>query len=109
MSFFIEECHLVELEGWSGVALDEHVAARGLVLDRAVLLLDLHDPNTKKSYRLVCSIGASLFQSQKKEFFLQTINVYFLSASTILFAHLGGPGSPMALSGTEGLSNLDIE
>ena len=65
MPFFIEECHLVELEGWSGVALNEHVAARGLVLDRAVLLLDLHDPKTKKSYRLVCSIGPPSFQHQK--------------------------------------------
>ena len=66
MSFFIEECHLVELEGWSGVALNEHVTARGLVFDRAVLLLDLHDPKTKKSYRrLVCSIGPPSFQRQK--------------------------------------------
>ena len=63
--FLIDECHLVELEGWSGVALNEHVAARGLVLDRAVLLLDLHDPKTKKSYRLVCSIGPPSFQHQK--------------------------------------------
>ena len=108
-AFLIKECHLVELEGWSGVALNEHVAARGLVLDRAVLLLDLHDPKTKESYRLVCSIGAPLFQSQKKENYLQTTNIYFLSSSNILFAHLGGPGSPMALSGTEGLSNLYIE
>ena len=102
--FLIEECHLVELEGWSGVALNEHVAARGLVLDRAVLLLDLHDPKSKESYRLVCSIF-----STKKENYLQTTNIYFLSSSNILFAHLGGPGSPMALSGTEGLSNLYIE
>ena len=65
-AFLIKECHLVELEGWSGVALDEHVAARGLVLDRAVLLLDLHDPKTKKSYRrLVCLIGPPSFQRQK--------------------------------------------
>ena len=45
----------------------------------------------------------------KKENYLQTTNIYFLSSSNILFAHLGGPGSPMALSGTEGLSNLYIE
>ena len=77
MPFFIEECHLVELEGWRGVALNEHVAARGLVLDRAVLLLDLHDPNTKKSYRLVCSIGASLFQSQKKRIFFADYQCIF--------------------------------
>ena len=65
--FLIDECHLVELEGWSGVALNEHVAARGLVLDRAVLLLDLHDPKTKRSYRLVCSIGPPPFSVPKKK------------------------------------------
>ena len=71
------ECHLVELEGWRGVALNEHVAARGLVLDRAVLLLDLHDPKTKESYRLVCSIGPPLFQHQKRKLFAD--NQYMFS------------------------------
>ena len=74
--FLIDECHLVELEGWSGVALNEHVAARGLVLDRAVLLLDLHDPKTKKSYWLVCSIGPPSFQHQKN-ICRQPINIFF--------------------------------
>ena len=75
--FLIEECHLVELEGWRGVALNEHVAARGLVLDRAVLLLDLHDPKSKESYRLVCSIGPPLFQHQKRKLFAD--NQYIFS------------------------------
>ena len=35
---------LVESEGRSGVALDEHVAAGGLLLHGRVLLLDLDDP-----------------------------------------------------------------
>ena len=58
----LKDRYLIELEGWGGVALNKHVAARGLVLDRAVLLLDLHDPKSKESYRLVCSIGPPLFQ-----------------------------------------------
>merc|ERR1719500_1140853 len=44
-STFLDHCGtLIELEGWGGVALNEHVAAGSLVFHCTVLLLDLHNP-----------------------------------------------------------------
>ena len=40
-----KERHLIELEGWGGVALNEHVATGSLVFHCTVLLLDLHNPS----------------------------------------------------------------
>ena len=98
MPFFIEECHLVELEGWSGVALNEHVTARGLVFDRAVLLLDLHDPKTKESYRLVCSIGPPLFSVAKKKIICRlSMYIFFhLLISCLPTLAVRGPRWPWA-------------
>jgi len=42
---FLDHCGtLIELEGWGGVALNEHVATGSLVFHCTVLLLDLHNP-----------------------------------------------------------------
>ena len=78
----MNEIYLVELEGRGGVALNKHVAAGGLVFHCAVLLLDLHNPSTFES---------------------SVVNASYNAPGSTYF---GGPGSPIGLSGTEGLSSL---